>query len=58
MLPSCLTSWDQTRRDMSTMLWLPKIQTFTHGYQGCLDPDVFQNVMAKLVNDMLHKYFA
>jgi hypothetical protein len=23
-----------------------------HGYQDCLDPDVFQNVMSKLVQDM------
>jgi hypothetical protein len=29
-----------------------KIQTLTHGYQDCLDPDVFQNVMSKLVQDM------
>jgi hypothetical protein len=29
-----------------------QIQTLTHGYQYCLDPDVFQNVMSKLVQDM------
>jgi hypothetical protein len=29
-----------------------KIQTLTHGYQDCLVPDVFQNVMSKLVQDM------
>jgi hypothetical protein len=29
-----------------------QIQTLTHGYQDCLDPDVFQNVMTKLVQDM------
>jgi hypothetical protein len=23
-----------------------------HGYQDCLDPDIFQNVMSKLVQDM------
>jgi hypothetical protein len=28
------------------------IQTLTHGYQDCLDPDVFQNVMSKFVQDM------
>jgi hypothetical protein len=28
------------------------IQTFTHGYQDCLFPDIFQNVMSKLVQDM------
>jgi hypothetical protein len=27
-------------------------QTLTHGYQDCLNPDVFQNVMSKLVQDM------
>jgi hypothetical protein len=32
-----------------------QIQTLTHGYQDCLDPDVFQNVMSKLVQDM--EYF-
>jgi hypothetical protein len=26
-----------------------QIQTLTHGYQDYLDPDVFQNVMSKLV---------
>jgi hypothetical protein len=26
--------------------------TLTHGYQDCLDPDIFQNVMSKLVQDM------
>jgi hypothetical protein len=29
-----------------------KIKMLTHGYQDCLDPDVFQNVMSKLVQDM------
>jgi hypothetical protein len=29
-----------------------QIQTLIHGYQDCLDPDVFQNVMSKLVQDM------
>jgi hypothetical protein len=29
-----------------------QIQTLTHGYQDCLDLDVFQNVMSKLVQDM------
>jgi hypothetical protein len=29
-----------------------KIQTLTHGYQDYLDPDVFQNVVSKLVQDM------
>jgi hypothetical protein len=29
-----------------------QIQTLTHGYQDCLIPDVFQNVMSKLVQDM------
>jgi hypothetical protein len=29
-----------------------QIQTLTHGYQACLDPDVFQNVMSNLVQDM------
>jgi hypothetical protein len=29
-----------------------QIQTITHGYQDCLDPDVFQNIMSKLVQDM------
>jgi hypothetical protein len=29
-----------------------KIQTLTYGYQDCLVPDVFQNVMFKLVQDM------
>jgi hypothetical protein len=27
-------------------------QNLTHGYQDCLFPDVFQNVMSKLVQDM------
>jgi hypothetical protein len=27
-------------------------QMLTHGYQDCLVPDVFQNVMSKLVQDM------
>jgi hypothetical protein len=29
-----------------------QIQTLTHGYQDCLVPDDFQNVMSKLVQDM------
>jgi HKD family nuclease len=29
-----------------------QIQTLTHGYQDFHDPDVFQNVMSKLVQDM------
>jgi hypothetical protein len=29
-----------------------QIQALTHGYQDCLDPDVFQNVMSKLVQVM------
>jgi hypothetical protein len=29
-----------------------QIQAITHGYQDCLDPDVFQNVMSKLLQDM------
>jgi hypothetical protein len=29
-----------------------QIQTLTHGYQDCLYPDVFQNFMSKLVQDM------
>jgi hypothetical protein len=29
-----------------------KYKTLTHGYQDFLDPDVFQNVMSKLVQDM------
>jgi hypothetical protein len=29
-----------------------KIQTLNHGYQDCHDPDVFQNVMSKIVQDM------
>jgi hypothetical protein len=29
-----------------------QIQTLTHGYQGCLVLDVFQNVISKLVQDM------
>jgi hypothetical protein len=28
------------------------IQTLTHGYHDCLVPDVFQNVMSKLFQDM------
>jgi hypothetical protein len=28
-----------------------QIQTLTYGHQDCLDPDVFQNVMSKLVQD-------
>jgi hypothetical protein len=29
-----------------------QIQTLTHGYQDCLVPSVFQNVMSYLVQDM------
>jgi hypothetical protein len=29
-----------------------QIQTLTHGHQDCLVPDLFQNVMSKLVQDM------
>jgi hypothetical protein len=29
-----------------------QIQIITHGYQDCLVPDVFQNVISKLVQDM------
>jgi hypothetical protein len=29
-----------------------QLQTLTHGYQDYLDPDVFQNVMSQLVQDM------
>jgi hypothetical protein len=29
-----------------------QIQTLTHGYQDCLVPDVFQNVLSKLVQDL------
>jgi hypothetical protein len=29
-----------------------QIQTLTHGYHDCLDPDGFQTVMSKLVQDM------
>jgi hypothetical protein len=29
-----------------------QIKMLTHGYQDCLDPDVFQNVISKLVQDM------
>jgi hypothetical protein len=29
-----------------------QIQTLTHGYQDCMIPDDFQNVMSKLVQDM------
>jgi hypothetical protein len=29
-----------------------QIQTLTHGYQDFLVPDVFQNIMSKLVHDM------
>jgi hypothetical protein len=32
-----------------------QIQTLTHGYQDCLVPDVFQNVISKLVQGM--EYF-
>jgi hypothetical protein len=29
-----------------------QIQTLTHGYQDCLLPDIFQNVMSKFFQDM------
>jgi hypothetical protein len=29
-----------------------QIQKLTHGYQDCLVPDVFQNFISKLVQDM------
>jgi hypothetical protein len=29
-----------------------QIQTLTHGYQHCTFPNVFQNAMSKLVQDM------
>jgi hypothetical protein len=29
-----------------------QIKTLTHGYQDFLDPNIFQNVMSKLVQDM------
>jgi hypothetical protein len=29
-----------------------QIQALTHGYQDCLVPDIFQNVMSNLVQDM------
>jgi hypothetical protein len=29
-----------------------KIQTLIHGYQDWQDPDVFQNIMSKLVQDV------
>jgi hypothetical protein len=29
-----------------------QMQTLIHGYQDCLVPDVFQNVMSNLVQDM------
>jgi hypothetical protein len=29
-----------------------QIQTLTQRYQDCLVPDIFQNVMSKLVQDM------
>jgi hypothetical protein len=29
-----------------------QIQTLTHGYQDCLVPDAFQNLISKLVQDM------
>jgi hypothetical protein len=33
-------------------MWKIQIQTLTHGYQDCLGPDVFQNVMSKPVQEM------
>jgi hypothetical protein len=35
-------------------MWGNTIQTLTHGYQDCLDADVFLNVMSKLFQDMEH----
>jgi hypothetical protein len=32
--------------------WKIQIQALTYRYQGCLVPDVFQNLMSKLVQDM------
>jgi hypothetical protein len=32
--------------------WEKQIQTLTHEYQDCLVPDVLQNIMSKLVQDM------
>jgi hypothetical protein len=32
--------------------WKIQIQTLSHGYQDFLDPDVFQKIMSKLVQDM------
>jgi hypothetical protein len=29
-----------------------QIQALTHGHQDCMDPDVFQNVISKHVQDM------
>jgi hypothetical protein len=29
-----------------------QVQTLIHEYQDCLDPDFFQNIMSKLVQDM------
>jgi hypothetical protein len=29
-----------------------QIQTLTYGYQDCLDPDMFQNFVSKLAQDM------
>jgi hypothetical protein len=29
-----------------------QIQTLNHGYQDCLDPDAFQNITSKFVQDM------
>jgi hypothetical protein len=33
-----------------------QIHTLNHGYQDCLVPDVFQNFMYKLVQDMEYVY--
>jgi hypothetical protein len=33
-------------------IWKIQMQTHTHAYQDCLDPDVFQNFMSNLVQDM------
>jgi hypothetical protein len=34
-----------------------QIQTLTHGYQDCLDFDLFQSVISKLVQFMVNVYF-
>jgi hypothetical protein len=34
--------------------WKIQIQALTHGYQDCMVPDVFHNIISKLVQDMEH----